>query len=191
VVLLDFLGIFGDSDSEGDSGDAHADLDGGMDFDGGHGDLDGGDGGDHAGDATAGQLGSGHTVLSVLSYLRLFVYFCLGFGPTGWASLASGRSVGSSLLLATGVGVVAVFIAQAFFRFQRSSTDSSVGGDDLLAQRATVTIPLSHSDMGRVRVQLGMSVAEPYALAAREGENFVKGDTVRIVKVADDCVYVE
>jgi membrane protein implicated in regulation of membrane protease activity len=202
VVLLDFLGIFGDSDSEGDSGDAHADLDGGMDFDGGHGemdaggdldggDLDSGDGGDHAGDATAGQLGSGHTVLSVLSYLRLFVYFCLGFGPTGWASLASGRSVGSSLLLATGVGVVAVFIAQAFFRFQRSSTDSSVGGDDLLAQRATVTIPLSHSDMGRVRVQLGMSVAEPYALAAREGESYAKGDTVRIVKVADDCVYVE
>jgi membrane protein implicated in regulation of membrane protease activity len=191
VVLLDFLGIFGDSDSEGDSGDAHADLDGGMDFDGGHGDLDGGDGGDHAGDATAGQLGSGHTVLSVLSYLRLFVYFCLGFGPTGWASLASGRSVGSSLLLATGVGVGAVFIAQAFFRFQRSSTDSSVGGDDLLAQRATVTIPLSHSDMGRVRVQLGMSVAEPYALAAREGASYAKGDTVRIVKVADDCVYVE
>jgi len=108
VVLLDFLGIFGD----GDSGDAHADLDG-MDFDGdvdfdggagfhgGHGEMDVGgdlDGGDHAGDATAGQLGSGHTVLSVLSYLRLFVYFCLGFGPTGWASLASGRPVGSSLL---------------------------------------------------------------------------------------------
>jgi len=196
VVALDFLGVFGDG--EGADTDSGLELDGGMDADGADfdgGDVDGGESdgawdGD-SGDAHSGQLGSGAPVLSVLSYLRLFVYFCLGFGPVGWVSLISGRSVAGSLLLATVVGVMAVFVAQAFFRLQRSSTDSSVGDDDLLFEQATVTVPLTHVDMGRVRVQLGMSVMEPYALAAHTGDSFVKGDAVRISKVADDCVYVE
>lgn len=199
VVALDFLGIFGDGDSShaGEPSDTGADFDaGGLDDggidDGGMGSIDDAGGLDgHAGDAESGHLGGGSPVLSVLSYLRLFVYFCLGFGPVGWASMATGRSAASSLLLATVVGVIAVFIAQAFFRLQRSSTDSSVRDSELMLQQATVIVPLNHTDMGRVRLQMGMSIMEPYALAAHEGDSFAKGDTVRVSRVANDCVYVE
>jgi len=132
----------------------------------------------------------GHRVLRALAYLRMTVYFCLGFGPTGWMALASGRNPLSSLVLAVGVGVVALFLAQAFFRFQRSSTDSSLHASDLLRAEATVTIPLSHETMGRVRIHLGMNVTEQYALAAHADHSFQRGDTVEIVRVTDECVYV-
>ena len=98
--------------------------------------------------------------LSALSYLRLFVYFCLGFGPMGWAAMASGRSALVSLGLATPVGVAAVFLAQAFFRFQRRDTDSQLAGADLVGQTATVIVPLDDKTMGKVRVQVGPVVTE-------------------------------
>lgn len=194
VVALDFLGVFGDGESgNGDDGGGDFDAGDAGDMDGMEmGDIDGSDPFDgHAGHAESGQLGSDSPILSVLSYLRLMVYFCLGFGPVGWVGLASGRNAGGVLALATVVGVVAVFIAQAFFRFQRSSTDSSVRSEELMMRQATVIVPVSHTDMGRVRLQVGMTVMEPYALAAHEGVSFAKGDTVRISRVADDCVYVE
>ena len=91
--------------------------------------------GDHSGPMHHGpdQQGAG-PILSALSYLRLFVYFCLGFGPMGLVALATGRSAVASLLLAIPVGVAAVFLAQAFFRFQRQDTDSQLTSADLVGQ---------------------------------------------------------
>ncbi|MBW7881934.1 MAG: hypothetical protein H3C34_04730 [Caldilineaceae bacterium] len=143
--------------------------------------------GDHA-DLASSRGGS--TILSALAYLRMVVYFCLGFGPAGWLALAFGADPLTSLLVALPVGVIALFMAQALFRFQHSDTDSSLHSHELLLLPATVTIPLTHTTMGRVRVQAGMNVTEPYALAAEEGAAFGKGDVVRIVQVTDECVYV-
>ena len=193
VVALDFLGIFG----EGESGHA----DGGGDGGGFHGDDTGADaGGDHDGDAD-GDGGSVHTsghleahgspVLSVLAYLRMAVYFCLGFGPTGWVALSTEWSPFAALALAVPMGVLATLAAQVFFRFQRSNTNSSVERADLVNEAATVTVSLTDKDMGKVRIKTGMAVMEQYALAANPGGSFQKGETVRIAKVTPECVYVD
>jgi hypothetical protein len=205
VVALDFLGILG---GEAEDGAGDGDADG---FDGADSDLaaDAVDADAHGVDIEdtdfdAGDTSHGHTmghlhdidkvrgsrVLNVLAYLRLTVYFSLGFGPTGWVALASGRSPLVSLGLGIIVGVIALFLASAFFRLQRSDTDSSLQPHELLRAPAVVTIPLSHETMGRVRVQLGMNVTERYALAAEPGHEYKRGDTVQITRVTDECVYV-
>ena len=194
ITVLDFLGFLGgnqDSDSGGDAGGDSSD--------------DGADSGstrfdtDLPGDeALAGKVSHEsvpHTgkvaVLSVLSYLRSLVYFCLGFGPTGWVAIAMGNSAVQSLIWAAPAGVAAFALAHAFFRFQRTDTDSSLHSEELFFQQATVIIPLTHDTMGKVRVQVGMSVTEQYALAAKSNARFEKGDTVRVANVTDECVYVE
>jgi membrane protein implicated in regulation of membrane protease activity len=189
VVTLDFLGILGhEGDGDGgdglDMGEVHAGDDLAMD---GHDIHDAGHDGGH--DSDHGH--HGHSpVLSVLTYLRLLVYFSLGFGPTGWVGMATGRSALVSLVLASAMGVLALMVAQAFFRFQRSDTDSSLGRDDLLMAEATVLVPLTSEAMGKVRVQVGMSVTEQYALAAQPGARFAKGERVQITRVTDECVFV-
>ncbi len=207
VVAVDMLGLLGGDGAEaaeagGESGGEFGELgevgdvsDGSEAAGADDGELDWTpDSGEEfgSGDTHAGHLGDqGSPVLSALTYLRMFVYFCLGFGPVGWFAMAGGRNPALALLLAAVVGSLAVFIAQAFFRFQRSDTDSTVRSNELLRQQATVLVGLSDTTLGRVRVQLGMSILEPYARAARKGASFQKGDTVRIVQVADDCVFVE
>jgi membrane protein implicated in regulation of membrane protease activity len=199
VVFLDFLGIFGAEQGSGNGVDGGIDGDAGVDggeivFETGEGSSDFGDAsGEFNGDADAdvnGAESSFNTVLSVLTYLRLLVYFCLGFGPVGLVALLTGRSGLVALLLAVPVGVVAVFLAQAFFRFQQSDTDSSVRSNELLMREATVTVPLTHATMGRIRLQIGMSVVEQFALAEEPHAEFRRGDPVRIVRVTQECVYV-
>lgn len=133
---------------------------------------------------------TGSWILSLMAYLRLTVYFCMGFGPTGWVALSTGRPPVVSLVIASAVGIVSLFLAQAFFRLQQSYTDSSLSSHDLLRQEATVMIPVGHKDMGKVRIQLGMSVTEQYALASNPNDAFRSGDKVHITRVTDECVYV-
>jgi membrane protein implicated in regulation of membrane protease activity len=217
VISLDFLGILGEHQGD-DSADGAFDLDvdGGAEGDFADGfaldvDASGGDlstdgpgvqigGSDFdAGDATTGHtLGdgaytrknAGHLALQLMAYLRLLVYFAAGFGPTGWVALSTGRGALNSLMWASVAGIISLLLAQAFFRLQQSNTDSTLHVQELLRQQATVTIPLSHREMGKVRVQIGMSVTEQYALASRPDLSFKSGDKVLITRVTDECVYV-
>ena len=200
VVLLDFFGVLGGQHGGETAGD--------MTAGGDHSTADlngtGGDAGhvaahsiadpapgDHSGPMHHGpeQQGAG-PILSALSYLRLFVYFCLGFGPMGLVALATGRSMAVSLLLAIPVGVAAVFLAQAFFRFQRQDTDSQLTSADLVGRTGAVIIPLDDRTMGKVRILVGPVVTDQYALAAHPGAKFSTGDQVMISSVTDECVYV-
>jgi hypothetical protein len=45
--------------------------------------------------------------------------------------------------------------------------------------------------MGKVRLSVGPIVLERYALAEDEWEAFRADDIVEIVRVTDDCVYVQ
>ncbi len=189
VVLLDLLGVLGEH--PGDAG--HIDGTDAATLD------HAGDGSDdvhisHGDDVDVSHdhpyAGHAAPILSVLTYLRLLVYFCLGFGPTGWVSMATGRSPLLSLGLAVPVGLAAVFLAQAFFRFQRRDTDSQIGRAELLTAEATVVVPLDHATMGKVRIKSGLNVTDRFALAAEPGKQFAKGEPVRIVQVTDECVYV-
>ncbi len=194
----------GDGDSGGDAGGddgGDGDFDADGDFGEGHGDGESDGHSDWHSDGRSDSHGTGHTsghmdgasvpVLSILAYLRMAVYFFLGFGPTGWAALSMGRSPLVALALAVPMGILATVAAQVFFRFQRSNTDSTVARTDLVNEAATVTVSLTHTDMGKVRIKTGMAVMEQYALAARPDMAFQKGETVRIVKVTPECVYVD
>ena len=192
ITVLDFLGFLGGSqDSDSGGGDTSGDgvEDGGMRFDT---------------DLPVDETNTGKTppesithtagkvaVLSVISYLRSLVYFCLGFGPTGWVAISMGKSAGQSLIWAAPAGVAAFVLAHMFFRFQRADTDSSLHSEELFFQPGTVTVPLTHDTMGKVRVQVGMNVTEQYALATEPNARFEKGDTIRITNVTAECVYVE
>lgn len=206
IVALDFMGILGEdqADDAGDVGEV-IDLEGievdadveavpldvdGTDFEAG--DTSQGDASGHIHDLAGYDVSYRRAglIISLLSYLRLTVYFCLGFGPTGWMALSSGRGALASLGFASVMGVAALFLALAFFRFQRSDTDSSLKQIDLLQAPAVVTIPLNHTTMGKVRIHLGMNVSEQYALAMQPNAEYKVGDRVHILRVTDECVYV-
>ncbi|MCZ6874880.1 MAG: hypothetical protein O7G88_15350 [bacterium] len=143
------------------------------------------------GDADGAADGGGHMpVLSVLRYLRLAVYFSLGFGPLGLVAEATGSGGLWSLLWSVPGGVAAGILARLFFRFQQDDIDSSVQEDDLLLERGRVIVPLSSQNMGKVRVKMGQIVVERYALAEDEWESLQTDEVVEIVRVTDDCVYV-
>ena len=216
VVLLDVAGVLGGHHADGFAGNDMAGHDFGGHDTGGH-DVGGHDAGGHdagghdagghggAGDAhtapvhadqheaaehTARAGGHAAPILSILAYLRLLVYFCLGFGPAGWAALIGGWGALRSLLLAVPIGLLALLAARAFFRFQRRDTGAVPAELDLLHEQAEVIVPLDDATMGKVRVSVGMSVSDLYALSAEQGRHFERGDVVRIVEVADDCVHV-
>jgi len=81
-------------------------------------------------------------------------------------------------------------LARAFFRWQQHDIDSTVRDHELLAERALVLVSLSHTSMGRVRITLGQSMVERFALAEEPGEAFRTDDVVEVVRVTDECVYV-
>lgn len=202
----------GDFDSAGfDSVDSDAGDFGGLDFDGSDFDVDidadtdvaagvhlegtGFENTDTSKGTHAGHLGemdsaAGNRILQILSYLRLTVYFCLGFGPTGWMAMSTGRAPLIALAMAVGMGAISLVLAQWLFRFQNSNIDSSLTKRDLLQEEATVTIPLTDSMMGKVRIKVGMSISEQYALSSIPGREFKRGDTVYVTRVTDECVYV-
>jgi hypothetical protein len=214
VLAIDFLGLLGPHDG-GATGDmdtvTHVDGAFALDHPGGlehSGDADDGGLHDIAHTGTA-QFADGHdsadqgheaaalshqgdvAILGGIKYMRWSVYFCLGFGPVGWISMAAGRSAGWSFVIAALAGVASVALAQLFFRLRPADTGALPPADEMLWERATVTIPLTHARLGRVRVTVGMTVHEPFALAVAEGVEFHTGDSVRIVRVTDACVYVE
>ena len=130
-------------------------------------------------------------VLSILRYVRLGIYFALGFGPIGLVASETGASPLGSLTWALPGGIVSVWLARFFFRFQQRDVDSRIREEELLLERARVIVPLSNQTMGKVRVSVGQLVLERYALAEDEWETFRTDDIVEIVRVTDDCVYVQ
>jgi hypothetical protein len=164
VVAVDMLGLLSSSD-----GDGYPDTDHGV--------------ADHA-------AGDHAPLLSVLRYLRMGIYFSLGFGPLGLLAEATGTGSLGSLAWAIPGGVAAAWLARAFFRFQQQDVDSSIREEELLLERARVIVPLSSSAMGKIRLRLGQLVLERYALAEDEWDTFHTHDVVEIVRITDDCVYV-
>ncbi len=134
--------------------------------------------------------GSHSPVLSALYYLRIFVYFCLGFGPLGWMAEMTGYSTISTLLWAVPGGLVSAGLANAVFKFQRKDLDSSVRVEDLFLGKARVIVPISQGEMGKVRITFGQSVTERYAMAENAEENLPTDMEVEVVRVTDDCIYV-
>lgn len=171
----ELVGSSGDALSDGDhAGAGHAESDVG-----GHGNL------------FAPQAGSAASLLTVLGYLRMAVYFSLGFGPVGLFALQTGSNEWTSMLWAVPSGLASVVLARKVFQFQQRDVDSSVTNRDLFFAKATVIVPIGRGQMGRVRVLLGQSTVDRYARAEKPDTALAKGESVYIVRVSDECVYVE
>jgi membrane protein implicated in regulation of membrane protease activity len=168
VIAVDMLGLFGTGDSDSDASDLNADD-------------------ASADDTSAGASGS---LLSILRYLRIGIYFALGCGPVGLVAEWTGAGVLGSLVWAVPGGVISAYLARLFFRFQQRDVNSQVRESELLLERAQVIVPLSNTNMGKVRIKIGQLVMERYALAEDEWETFNTDDLAEIVRVTDECVYV-
>ena len=131
------------------------------------------------------------SVLSLLSYLRSLVYFGLGFGPMGVFSWATNNTGLNSLFWSIPSGILATILARVFFRFQKTQTDSTLKPQEILFQQANVTIPVSHDQMGKIRIQIGMNVEEYYALARSTDDSFKKDEVVWITEITNEYVFVE
>lgn len=171
VTLIDLLGLIG-SGGQADGGD------------------DGSAAEDGAGEEGGGEDSGGAPVLSFLRYVRTAIYFCLGFGPFGLASTAFGSGPVGSLIWALAGGSAVAVLARLFFRLQRTDLDSSIKEEELLFEQGTVIAPIVDGGMGKVRISLGQSVAERYALAENPEERFAVDARVQVAQVTDRCVYV-
>lgn len=183
VTVVDLLGLIGSG------GQADGGADGSGAEAGGEGSGDDGPGGQAAGEDAGGASG-GAPVLSFLRYVRTAIYFCLGFGPFGIASTAFGSGAAGSLIWALAGGSAVAVLARLFFRLQRTELDSSIEEEELLFEEATVIAPIAGGGMGKVRIRLGQSVAERYALAENPEERFAVDARVQVAQVTDRCVYV-
>jgi membrane protein implicated in regulation of membrane protease activity len=171
VTVIDLLGLIG-SGGQADDGSAAEAAD------------------DGSGEEGGGEDGGGAPVLSFLRYVRTAIYFCLGFGPFGLASTAFGSGPAGSLIWALAGGSAVAVLARLFFRLQRTELDSSIKEEELLFEQATVIAPIADGGMGKVRIRLGQSVAERYALAENPEERFSVDARVQVAQVTDRCVYV-
>lgn len=207
VTVIDFLGLLGDQDADADGvgddagdGDADgadgfdvdADLDGDADFD-----ADAGDADDGGGDGEPGSM-AGHdvrrrrsVVMWMMTGLRSLVYFALGFGPVGWFALGTGQSTLTSVAYAAPVGAVVMIGARLLRRVLRSELTSEIKESDLLMERGAVTVTINPGQLGRVRVKIGGAYVDRYARVKDLTEPLRPGESIRVIDVSDECVYVE
>jgi len=119
------------------------------------------------------------------------VHFSVGFGPVGLVALATGRSPANSLAWSIPVGIVTCVGGRLLRRIQRSELDSQLKEEDLIMEQGVVSVSIKNGQLGKVRIRLEGTYAERFARAKNPQENFPVGSQIRIVDVAEDCVYVE
>ena len=217
VTVIDMLGVLGDLFHEGDTGsdgdgghsdDAYGDHDAADGSDGGHESDDGihfdhhedsGHHGDHQHD-DHGEQGAlvaqddtrkYELLTRLLSTARSAVHFSLGFGPVGVFAIFSGRSEMLSLAWSVPVGITTLVGGRILRRIQRSELDSQITTDDLIMERGKVLVSIGPGQLGKVRIHLESTYADRYARAQDPQKALKPGTPVRVVDVADDCVYVE
>lgn len=178
VVILDLFGVFVHT-GHGDTNTGHV----------GHADHDSSHDADH-GHSHEGSNNNHIPILSILRYLRMLIYFCAGFGPLGLLAQYTGSSLLGMIAWSILGGIATTSLGIFFFRLQQKDIDSSIRTEDLFLGQAQVIVPISNGNMGKVRILIGQSVAERYALAENSTDSFSKDAIVQVVQVTDECVYV-
>ncbi|WP_110686385.1 NfeD family protein [Salinicola aestuarinus] len=193
VIVAESVGLSaGDGDPDG--GDAPA-QDGAL----ANGDA-GADGGDTQGDGADGvasrggqysrSIRAGRHIFQLLFLLRLFIYFCAGFGPMGLIATLRGEPLMTGLAWAVPSGLFVMVCAWAILKFQQREYDSSITDDELVGREGHVTIAIHPNETGRVRVAFGQLTRDRYAKADSH-KVLAKGTPVRIVTVNAADVSVE
>ncbi|MAG13268.1 MAG: hypothetical protein CMN78_01595 [Spirochaetales bacterium] len=205
ITIADLIGAF--SNLTGDNtGDAEADGDGDSEMDyvsnadaSTDSEADGVDDSadDGGAEGTRGSL-AGHdrgqhrsTILRIMTVLRSAVYFSLGFGPVGLFALTQYDSRGVTLAWSVPIGMVVMVGTRMLRSFMRKDLSSDIKNEDLILEKGVVTVSIGKGQMGKIRTTVGGAYVDRFARAKSDEAEISIGKPIRIVDVADDCVYVE
>ena len=197
ITVADLIGAFsgltdqGEGDADGDDAD-DVDVDAEMEAD----DADEGGDDDGAADSRGSYVGHDRqhrksAVLKIMTILRSAVYFTLGFGPVGLFATTQYQSNTATLAWSLPVGLVVMVGTRMLRSFMRRDLSSDIKNEDLLMERGVVTVTIGKGQLGKVKATVGGAYAERFARAKDENSVIPVGSAIRIVDVADDCVYVE
>jgi membrane protein implicated in regulation of membrane protease activity len=192
---LTLMGM-GDDGADAVADDGVGDVDGGGDFDadvGEVGDAEFGDGADHhTSMSTAADAEFHHDtswLFGVLSF-RTLIAAAAFFGVTGKAALSSGMAQSTSLVLATLVGLSAMY---SMYWLMRGISRLTSSGNERIRNAvgcpATVYIPIPAAQQGAGKVQLSMQnrIVE-YQAITEDAEKLKTGENVIVVGVAGSDV---
>lgn len=202
--LLHFAGQSGDHEGDDDAGGDHAD-------DGDHTD-EGADDADHGEDAQDADQDSdqSHTqqdgnrgatlmhgktdnkrlIVRFIGLLKNTLYFAFGFGAVGWFALASDYTALGSLAWSVPIGAGVMIAARLIKRLQKHELNSQFDKKDLLMAEAEVLVSISPGQIGKVRIKYEGLYLDRYAKTFEDGMAFKKGDTVRIMDINEEFVFV-
>lgn len=196
-------GFGGDSGLGGDGGlgggvdadlDMEVDLDVEVDADIGSDLTAAGESGDGGGLFDTNLLG---TLFSSLISFRTVVFFTAFFGTSGLVFGALGYRTGVTLGTAILIGVIAaVANSMLFGLIKNSQANSQISDRTLEGRPATVVLPMSNSQRGRIRIELNgqpqYMVARPVeGLSNEEPEQKIDvGVSVVVVKIEDGTAHV-
>ena len=188
ITVIDLLGLIGDNDSEG--ADSASEFDGDADIDA-EADIDI-EGGDDSGSIAGHDIvPKGNSLLRILSAIRSLIYFCLGFGPTGFAALLMKKTAGESLLWGGAIGLIALFGARAIRRIMKKDLNSEIRSEDALMETGIVTVGIGENEIGKVRLTIGGSYVERFAKCADKDRAIAKDTKVRVIDADEEYIYVE
>lgn len=177
VVGWIFVAIFLFSSADFDVDvDIDADLDMDLDADGGAAVADG-----------------GLNLLGALFSFRSLVFFMAFFGLTGIVLTWLGATTVLAVILAVAIGLFTAYINTKLMQYlRRTSVSSQVPDSAIAGNAATVVLPISDEQRGRVSVDVKGQrlylIAKPFK--PMPGLSFAKGDTVVIVEVENGSALI-
>ncbi len=185
-MILGGLDLDTDVDAEFGGGDV-GDL-GGTEFDADT-DLDvDADATTETGDTAIDAVGS--FVSSLLSF-RSLVFFLSFFGLAGIIFNVIGSGSVVTFLTALGLGLIAAVLnAQLFSYLKRTGSSSQRLSRDIEGHSARVILPISGSQKGRIRTDLGGQPTFMVALPFGDSGTFDVGDSVVVVEVNNGTALV-
>jgi hypothetical protein len=130
-------------------------------------------------------------VAKLIGTLRTTVYFSLGAGPTGLFALLTGVGGTASLAWSAGAGVFIAILARTLRAFVRRDLDSSFKAEEFLMDQAVISVPVSPGAMGKAIVSRYGRDTELYVRCKDQSRALLKGETVRIIDMDEDCYWVE
>lgn len=183
VIIIDLFVAFG-GDDDGADPDSGGEDSGGEDSGG----EDGGgeDAGDLGGEDQAVVLthaNKGRIVYKLLNLLRLFVYFCVGFGAVGVFGVLTNNPFGKTLIFSSLTGAALIAIVKVISRLQNKVTDSQLKEGELLFAEAEVIVSIAPGKLGKVRVKTGGTYHDLFAKGEDVKKSYGKGSTVYVVDI--------
>jgi len=184
VTIIDFIGIFDNIGSSGNSSDAGDTL---------------------ANDAGTAVSKPGSNLVSenknsvrekaslkiiskIMSLLRSAVYFSLGFGPTGLFAFFSGLEKTPGLIWAFSAGAAMIILARLLRRLIRKDLDSSITPDDLLQENGELLLPLNGEEISKASVRQYGRETEIFVRCRDANAKLPKGQKI-IIDEYDNEIY--